>query len=285
MPTIFGARAIEEAILAGQTLNKLYISETAQGASLAVAGLARKQGFPVQQVPMERIERLARGKNHQGVAAETAAVDYAELETILPILFAKKVTPLFIVLDRVTDVRNLGGIARTALAAGVNAIIVPKQRAAQVSDDAMKASAGALAHLPICRVDDLKKALYYLKDNNVGILGVTEKARKSLYSVQLEGPMAILMGSEEDGIRQELLRLCDASVRIPMAGPLGSLNVGAATSIALFEYVRQRAERDGSTAEGAATEQAYDDEMAQQADAERAEPDSTDSSLDFSEEE
>ena len=238
---LFGLRAVAEALDAGHELGKVWMARDSEGPlTREVTGKLRKRGVPIQFVPNEKLHTLARGKNHQGIVAQMSQVEFATLTEVLPAITARNEVPLVVALDRVTDVRNFGGIARTALCAGAHALVVPQQRAATPNADAIKTSAGALLQLPVCREENFKKSLYTLLDHGLQLVAVTEKASDSLFDLPMQGPTALLFGSEEDGIQQEFMRLCTARGKLPMLGPIDSLNVGAAAAVALFEVVRQR---------------------------------------------
>lgn len=238
---VYGIRAVAEAIASGKEVDKLFIQ---QGLKNELFGELRKliteHNIPFQYVPVEKINRLAGSRNHQGVAAFLSQVTYQHIDDILPGIFESGETPLLLILDRVTDVRNFGAIARTAACAGVHAIIIPSRGAAQVNADAIKTSAGALHSIPVCREHNLKDTIDYLKDSGLKIAACTEKTDTLLYDAPLEGPLAIIMGSEEDGISGEYLKRSDMLVKIPMTGPISSLNVSVAAGIVLFEAVRRK---------------------------------------------
>jgi 23S rRNA (guanosine2251-2'-O)-methyltransferase len=199
----------------------------------------RAQEIPYQPVPQEKLNRLT-PKVHQGVVAFISPIPYQKIENLIPILFEEGKIPFVLVLDRVTDVRNFGAIARTCECAGVHALVVPEKGGAQINEDALKTSAGALNHLPVCRERDLGKTLNYLRDSGLTLVACTEKGDKTLFEVPMKGPVALILGSEEDGISEFLLRKVHYEARIPQVGKIGSLNVGVATAISLYEVVRQR---------------------------------------------
>ncbi|MGY2131484.1 23S rRNA (guanosine(2251)-2'-O)-methyltransferase RlmB [Hymenobacter sp. HD11105] len=239
---LFGLRPIQEALSAGRTLEKIYLLRgTKNSITQEITELAKAANIPVSLVPLEKLNDLTR-KNHQGAVAFVSPIDYAPLDSILAGLFEAGKTPLLLLLDRVTDVRNFGAIARNAECLGVHAIVVPSRGAAQINGDALKTSAGALNLIPVCREPNLKETITFLQQSGVQVVACTEKADTSLESaaVDFTGPVAVLMGSEEDGISPEYLRLADHKVRIPMAGQIGSLNVSVASGIMLFEVLRQR---------------------------------------------
>jgi 23S rRNA (guanosine2251-2'-O)-methyltransferase len=239
---LFGLRPIQEALSAGRTLEKIYLLRgTKNSITQEITELAKAATIPVSLVPLEKLNDLTR-KNHQGAVAFVSPIDYAPLDSILAGLFEAGKTPLLLLLDRVTDVRNFGAIARNAECLGVHAIVVPSRGAAQINGDALKTSAGALNLIPVCREPNLKETITFLQQSGVQVVACTEKADTNLETaaVDFTGPVAVLMGSEEDGISPEYLKLADYKVRIPMAGQIGSLNVSVASGIMLFEVLRQR---------------------------------------------
>ena len=239
---LFGLRPILEALAAGRTLEKIFLLRGTKNSLVGdISAAARTAGIPVQQVPLEKLDNLTR-KNHQGAVAFVSAIDYAPLDSLLAGLFEAGKVPFLLVLDRITDVRNFGAIARTAECLGVQALVVPGRGAAQINGDALKTSAGALNLLPVCREPDLRETLRFLKDSGVTIVACTEKADEAVGAAEADfsGPVAVLLGSEEDGIAPELLRLADVKLRVPMSGRIQSLNVSVAAGIMLFEVARQR---------------------------------------------
>ncbi|WP_339605892.1 23S rRNA (guanosine(2251)-2'-O)-methyltransferase RlmB [uncultured Roseivirga sp.] len=237
---IYGSRAIIEAINAGKEIDKLLLQKDIKNeltTELLVA--ARDFNIPVQKVPVEKLNRITR-KNHQGAIAFVSSVVYASLDNIISEAYSKGEVPLLIVLDRITDVRNFGAIARTAECVGAHGIVIPSRGSAQVGSDAMKTSAGALNFIPVCRADNLKTTLREIRDNGITVLACTEKATDLVYQQDLTVPIALLMGSEEDGISPEYLKLADELCKLPIKGNIESLNVSVATSVVLYEVVRQR---------------------------------------------
>lgn len=237
---IFGIRAIIEAIDANKVIDKILLQK---GLSNDLFNQLRKalQGkdIPFQFVPPEKLKRLT-DKNHQGAIAYIAEVNYYDTEELLAEVFETGKTPLVLILDRVTDVRNFGAIARSAECAGVDFIIIPSRGSAQINGDAIKTSAGALHRLKVCREDNLKNTIEYLKEYGLQVLACHEKTDKLIYDADFKKPTAIIMGSEENGISGEYLKRSDCQVKIPMTGNIASLNVSVATGIVLFEVVHQR---------------------------------------------
>ncbi len=241
---VFGVHPVLELIRSGKEIEKVFIQAGTRSPELIeIANHCRAAQVPVQYVPFEKMNRLTR-KNHQGVVAFVCPIEYQPLEKVIPLLYEQGRDPFVLMLDRVTDVRNFGAIARTAYAAGVDAIVVPAKGSALVNGDAMKTSAGALSHINICRVNNLKDAMDFLKDSGLRVVGFTEKARQSLWEADLTGPLCVMMGSEEDGISEGCMKRLDQHLRIPMPGDIDSLNVSVATGIVCFEVVRQRIERE-----------------------------------------
>ena len=195
--------------------------------------------IPVQRVPVERINRITR-KNHQGVVAFISSVTYQKTEDLVPFLFEEGKNPFFVMLDGITDVRNFGAIARTCECAGVDAVIIPAKGSVTVNADAMKTSAGALHTLPVCREQNLKTTLQYLKDSGFRIVAATEKGDYDYTKADYTGPMCIIMGAEDTGVSYDNLALCDEWVKIPMLGSIESLNVSVAAGILIYEGVKQR---------------------------------------------
>ncbi len=237
---IFGIRPIIEAIEAGTEIDKIFMQRGLTGALLnELKDLTRKRDIPVKQVPVEKLNRVAKG-NHQGVIAYIAPVTFQDIKILLPQILEENKAPLILMLDRVTDVRNFGAITRTAECAGVSAIIIGKQGAAPVNADAVKTSAGALLRIPICREQNLKTTLQYLLENGLQAVACTEKTSEEIYTPDYKKPTVIIMGSEEDGISDALIKRADCLAAIPMVGKIGSLNVSVATGIILYEALRQR---------------------------------------------
>ncbi len=241
---IYGIRAVIEAIEAGKTINKLLIQNGIQGELFQQLKQAlRGVNVVTQRVPQQKLNKITR-KNHQGVIAFISPVDYHSIEDIIPGIYDRGESPFIFILDRVTDVRNLGSIARTAECNGVHAIVVPSRGAALVSADAIKTSVGALHKIPVCREHNLKETIQYLKDFGISVVGCTEKTDNLLPTTDLNGPVAIIMGSEENGISPEYLKMCDNRVKIPMFGTIESLNVAVSASIVMYEINRQRHENN-----------------------------------------
>ena len=201
--------------------------------------------IPVQRVPVERINRITR-KNHQGVVAFISSVTYQKTEDLVPFLFEEGKTPLFVMLDGITDVRNFGAIARTCECAGVDAIVIPTRGSVSVNADAIKTSAGALHVLPVCKEKSITEAIRFLQASGVKVYAASEKAFENYTAIKYDGPVAIVMGAEDTGVSMDNLRICDSMVKIPQFGTIGSLNVSVASSILIYEVVRQRMNEQGT---------------------------------------
>lgn len=237
---IYGTHAVKEALDAGKELIKIQVMKGIFNPALdELLKAARGAQVPVQTVPKEKFFNL-KDKNHQGVMAFASPITYHSLEQIVPSLFEQGETPFILILDSIKDVRNLGAIARTALCAGVHALVVPLTDAAPVNEDAVKTSAGALHKLPVCREKHLKTTLEYLNQSGFSTVACTEKGKDSISQTDLTGPLAIVMGNEETGISPELLKKCSALAQIPMNMGVSSLNVSVAAGIILYEALMQR---------------------------------------------
>lgn len=237
---IYGTRAVTEAIRADREMDRVLVQKGLRNElTEELLTLTRAQHVPVSFVPIEKLNRVTR-KNHQGVVAFLSSVVYASLDHIINQCYAEAKDPFLILLDRITDVRNFGAIARTAECLGTHALVVPAQGNARLGGDAMKTSAGALNYLPVCRVERMKDTLRFLKDSGIRVVACTEKTGQLLPQADLRGPVALLLGSEEDGIANNLLPLADETVRIPMRGNVASLNVSVAAAVSMYEVVRQR---------------------------------------------
>ncbi len=237
---IFGIQAVKEAINAGKDIDKVLIRRDA-GSDLLKDLMAdfRRLDIPVQKVPLEKLNRVTR-KNHQGIIAWISQLSYTDLASVLPGIYESGDDPLILLLDGVSDVRNFGAIARSAECAGVHAIVIPISGSAAINSDAIKTSAGALLKIPVCRERDLVTAARFLRDSGLKLFAATEKAEEPLYKADMTGPVAIIMGSEDRGVSNVLLKDCDHWVSIPMQGSISSLNVSVAAGVLLFETVRQR---------------------------------------------
>lgn len=237
---IFGTRAVMEAIHAQKDIDKILVDKEVNNELVKeLLALAKEERINVVRVPEAKLNRITR-KNHQGVVAHMSAIQYASLDNVIDECFSKGVAPLILVLDRITDVRNFGAMARTADCAGVHAIVIPEKGSAQINSDAVKTSAGALNHLPVCRVKNLYYTVKDLKKMGLNVVSVTEKTDRLMYDADFSLPTALIMGSEEDGISQELMGISDEFVKIPLSGNIESLNVSVSAGVVVYEAIRQR---------------------------------------------
>ena len=237
---IFGIRAIIEAINSGKTIDKVFVQKGLQGdIAKELMQLVRRNNITFSYVPVEKLNKLTR-KNHQGAVAYISPIDFYDLETLVVQVIESGKTPLFLILDQLSDVRNFGAIIRTAECTGVDGIIIQKKGGAPVNADTIKTSAGAVFKIPICKVDHIKDALFYLQGSGIQIIAATEKASDTIYSTDFTIPTAIIMGSEGKGISNSVLKAADKWAQLPMYGKIGSLNVSVACGVFLYEAVRQR---------------------------------------------
>lgn len=239
---IFGIRAVIEAVNAGKDIDRVYIRKGLDGPlAKELLELLRENGILTRHVPAERLDKITR-KNHQGVVAILSAVTYHQLGNLVPQLYEEGVLPFVVVLDGITDVRNFGAIARTCECAGADAIVIPDHGSVSVGGDAVKTSAGALLHIPVCREHSMVNAVRYLKKSGFKIVAVSEKADINYTRVSYTEPTALVLGAEDVGISPDIIRESDTFVSIPMFGSIGSLNVSVAAGILIYEVVRQRME-------------------------------------------
>jgi 23S rRNA (guanosine2251-2'-O)-methyltransferase len=239
---IFGIRPLIEALEKGEKPEKVLIQQGLIGENFQqLFQIIRREKIPHQMVPVEKLNRVTR-KNHQGVIAFISLISYQPLDQLLPMIYDQGEMPLLVLLDRVTDVRNLGAIARSAECFGAHAIVIPDKGSAPVNADAIKTSAGALSRLPVCREGNILETIAFLKASGIKVIAATEKSTESVDQADMKGPLAIIMGSEDKGISFPVLKMADQSVSIPMKGSIASLNVSVAAGILLFEAHRQRTE-------------------------------------------
>ncbi|MCC7331239.1 MAG: 23S rRNA (guanosine(2251)-2'-O)-methyltransferase RlmB [Flavobacteriales bacterium] len=237
---VFGVHPVIEAIKSGKEIEKVYIQQDIQGQGITELRNAIKQAkVPVSHVPVFKLNKYTKG-NHQGVVAVISPIITQDAEETITKIFDAGKVPLILMLDRVTDVRNFGAITRTAECMGVNAIIIPKRESAQINEDAVKTSSGAIYRIPICKVENLTDALFMLKSSGIQVVSCTEKTNKHIGELDLTVPTAIIMGSEENGIANQLLKNSNYSGKIPMAGEIASLNVSVAVGMVLYEVAKQR---------------------------------------------
>jgi 23S rRNA (guanosine2251-2'-O)-methyltransferase len=238
---IFGIRAIIEAIESGSTINKIYLQKGLRGELFyELNKLIKTKSLTTSMVPVEKLNRLSKNSNHQGAVAQISPVEFHDLETLIEQTINSGVTPLFLLLDQLSDVRNFGAIIRTAECTGVNGIIIQKNGSAPINAETIKTSAGAAFKIPICKVDHLKDALFLLQASDIKVVAATEKTEDVVYDIELNQPIAIVMGSEHRGINPSILKMVDYKAKLPLLGEIASLNVSVACGALLYETVRQR---------------------------------------------
>ena len=237
---IIGRMAVYDALKNGQALDRIYINNKLVGDDISrIRNLASQSAIPLNYVPVEKLNGF-NIENHEGVVALISRVQYHDLQQVISWVVEKGEVPLFLLLDGITDIRNIGGIARTAFSMGVQAIVIPDKGIGALNEDAILTSAGALENIPVCRVNSLMKAVDELHLNGIKVLASEMKASKNILEVNFREPVAIVMGSEEKGIYPALMKICDERFRIPMPGNFESLNVSVATGMILYEVMRQR---------------------------------------------
>ncbi len=238
---IFGIRAVIEAINAGQTISKVYLQKDLSGHLFSeLNSLIKKNNIATSHVPIEKLNRLSKNSNHQGVAAQISPIEFADLDNLITTTLEKTKAPLFLLLDQVSDVRNFGAIIRTAECTGVDGIVIQKQGNAPINAATVKTSAGAAFKIPICKVDHLKDAIFQFQAADIQLVAATEKTEKLIYDVNLTLPTAIVMGSEDRGINPSILKIVDHKAKLPLLGEIESLNVSVACAAFLYEAIRQR---------------------------------------------
>ena len=237
---VIGRQAVIEAINGGQQLDKIYLDSKAQGQDINdIKRLAVKHAIPINYVPIVKLNGF-NVTGHEGCVAQIARVQYHDLQEIISFVVDQGESPLFLILDGITDIRNIGGIARTAYCTGVHAIIIPEKGVGALNEDAILTSAGALEKIPVCRVNSLMKAVDELHLNGIKVFASEMTAAKNIYDCEFKEPCAIVMGSEDNGIYPALMKICDEKIKIPMAGGFESLNVSVATGMILYEAMKQR---------------------------------------------
>lgn len=237
---IIGRKQVEEALKNGQQLDKIYLDSKAQGQDIIeIKRLAAQQGIPVNFVPTAKLNSF-NVNNHEGCIAQIARVQYHDLQQVISFVTDKGEAPLLLILDGITDIRNIGGIARTAFCTGVHAIIIPDKGVGALNEDAILTSAGALEKIPVCRVNSLMKAVDELHLNGIRVFASEMTASKNIYDCDFTEPCAIVMGGEENGIYPALMKICDEKIKIPMKNEFESLNVSVATGMILYEVMKQR---------------------------------------------
>jgi 23S rRNA (guanosine2251-2'-O)-methyltransferase len=238
---IFGLRSIIEAINANQTIEKVFLQKGLQGALyVELISLLKRKHITSSFVPVEKLETLSKFQNHQGAVARISPISFVPIEDLIESTLEKEKTPLFLLLDHITDVRNFGAIIRTSECTGVDGIIIPETGSAPITAATIKTSAGAAFKIPISKVNHIKDALFYLQSAGISIVAATEKTANSIYDIDLSIPTAIIMGSEERGINPSILKMADAKAKLPLLGSIESLNVSVACGAILYEVVRQR---------------------------------------------
>ncbi len=237
---ITGANAVLRALKENIQLDRIFILATFNNTETdQVKKLATEYGVPVHKVPIEKLNSFNAGE-HKGCVALLSKIKYSNLQELISFSFENSLLPLFVMLDGITDIRNIGAIARSAYAMGVTALIIPEKGVGALNEDAIFTSAGALEHLPVCRVNSLMKAVDELHLNGIKVYATEMTAQKNIFEVDFKDPCAIVMGGEEQGIYPALLKICDEKLKIPMPGNFESLNVSVATGMVLYEAIRQR---------------------------------------------
>lgn len=237
---IFGIHSVIEALKQNKDIEKINLLKDSDNPKLKeVEGLAKQNTVKISYVPIQKFKKFE-NLNHQGVIAYTSQIAYQDFETTIEAILETKDNPLFLLLDGVTDVRNLGAILRTAECTGVDAVILPKSGSAQVNNETIKTSAGAAFNISICKVDHLKDAIFYLKSSGIELVAATEKTDNSIYDLELNKPLAIIMGGEGEGIQSSILKMVDHRGKLPLMGEIESLNVSVACGVILYECVRQK---------------------------------------------
>lgn len=237
---IFGIRAVIEAIVAGKNIDKVFIQKEAKGELMQeLMKTMKKHNINFSYVPVEKLNKLTRN-NHQGAIASISPVSFLSIEQLVEGILEKKDNPLFLILDQLSDARNFGAIIRTAECTGIDGIIIQKQGAAPVNGDTVKTSAGAVFNMPICKVDHIKDAVFYLQGSGIKTVAATEKTENNIYDIDFSGGVAIIMGSEDKGVNPSVLKIVDEKAKLPMFGTISSLNVSVACGAFLYEAVRQR---------------------------------------------
>lgn len=238
--TIFGIHPVLEALKSELVIDKLFLQKESSNPKIQeIETICEAGDVTINYVPTEKLNRLTKG-NHQGVVAITSPIAFYSLESLVENIIQEKEKPLFLILDQLSDVRNFGAIIRTAECTGVDAIIIQKKGGAPVTGDTIKTSAGAIFKIPICKVDHIKDAIFYLKASNISTIAATEKTNKTIYDLNLNGPLAIIMGSEGKGVSKSVLNIVDQKAALPLMGEINSLNVSVACGALLYEVVRQK---------------------------------------------
>jgi len=238
---IIGKEAVVHAIKSGRQLDRIYLQNNMPGKLVEeIKSIALQHNIPINKVPVEKLDGF-NITGHEGIVAQIARVQYLDLQEVISFIVEKGETPLFLLLDGITDIRNIGGIARTAYCCGVHALIIPEKGVGALNEDAVLTSAGALEKISVCRVNSLMKAVDELHLNGIKVFASEMSANKNVFDCDFKEPCAIIMGNEEKGIYPALMKICDEKFKIPMTGDFESLNVGVATGMILYEVMRQRA--------------------------------------------
>lgn len=238
---IFGIRAIIEAIQSGKEIDKVFLHKEAQGELMhGLMKILRQENINFSYVPVEKLNKLSKFNNHQGAVASIAPIKFVTIEELVETSLEKKDNPIFLILDQLSDARNFGAIIRTAECTGVDGIIIQKQGSAPVNGDTVKTSAGAVFNIPICKVDHIKDAVFYLQGSGITTVAATEKTNDTIYNIDFTKGVAIIMGSEDRGVNPSVLKIVDQKAKLPMYGTISSLNVSVACGAFLYEAVRQR---------------------------------------------
>jgi 23S rRNA (guanosine2251-2'-O)-methyltransferase len=241
---LFGIYPVIEALKAKQTIDKAYVQKGLQSPKIdAIVADLEALNATISYVPLEKMEKLCHS-NHQGIILISSPIEFVDLETMVEATLESKKTPLFLILDQISDVRNFGAILRTAECTGVDGVIIQKKGGAPVSGDTVKTSAGAIFNIPICKVDHIKDAIYYLQGSGIATIAATEKTEDTIYDQDLQGPIAIIMGSEGLGVSKSVLNIVDKKASLPLLGAINSLNVSVACGALLYETVRQRYKKE-----------------------------------------
>jgi 23S rRNA (guanosine2251-2'-O)-methyltransferase len=237
---IIGKEAVMQAIESGKQLDRIYLQNNMPGKLVEeIKSIALQHNIPINKVPVEKLDGF-NITGHEGIVAQIARVQYLDLQEVISFVVENGKTPLFLLLDGITDIRNIGGIARTAYCCGVDALIIPDKGVGALNEDAVLTSAGALEKISVCRVNSLMKAVDELHLNGIKVFASEMSANKNVFDCDLKEPCAIIMGNEEKGIYPGLMKICDEKFKIPMTGDFESLNVGVATGMILYEVMRQR---------------------------------------------
>lgn len=237
---IIGRKAVIDAMNSGKQLDRIYLQATVHGPIIdEIKLLAEKSGVPINKVPVEKLNNF-NVSNHEGCIALISKIQYQNLQDVISFVVENGQVPLFLMLDGITDIRNIGAIARSAFCFGVNAIIIPDKGVGALNEDAILTSAGALEKIPVCRVNSLMKAVDELHLNGIKVYASEMTAKPRIFDLDFTEPVTIVMGGEEHGVYPALMKICDEQFQIPMSGDFESLNVSVATGIILYESLKQR---------------------------------------------